>query len=377
MATSLGVTHGGPRGSKAAEIIAALQRAKQADRTKPKSTVYFMRNNDIRSRARHDQFPAAIRELTELGVKAALLNGSVPAGKQDIAGLTTGSATLGLRSSNCKFLPGALLDNLTSAAGQFIIPPNAPHPQTPISEFLRAGVTGASGCVVEPMAVPEKFPSPHLHVHYARGCSLAEAFYQSVAGPAQLIIIGDPLCQPWATPPTVSVAGVTEGTIIKDKVQITPTAKYPDRRAASRFELYVDGLRKDAIGAGKKFDLATATLADGWHELRVVAIDNTPIAVQGAWIGLVQVKNGRDAVQLSAPESSRVALSGTLNLQVTSTSKEEAAVFHNNRRLGVVAGGSGKLAVNAAQLGRGRIELYVRQPSKPALRSKPLSIEVY
>jgi hypothetical protein len=192
-----------------------------------------------------------------------------------------------------------------------------------------------------------------------------------------LIVIGDPLCQPWALPPTLSVVGVSDGEIIKGQVQITPTAKYPDRRAASRFELYVDGLRKDAIGSGGKFELATQLFTDGWHELRVVAVDNTPIAVQGAWIGSVHVKNGRDAVQLSAPDSSRVALGGTLNLQVTSTSKEDAAVLHNGRRLGLVAGGSGKLAVAAAQLGKGRVQLYVRQQGKPVLRSRPLVIEVY
>jgi hypothetical protein len=227
------------------------------------------------------------------------------------------------------------------------------------------------------MAIPEKFPSPHLHVHYARGCSLAESFYQSVAGPAQLIIVGDPLCQPWATPPAVSVAGVSDGEMIKGNVQIKPTAKYPDRRAASRFELYVDGLRKDAIDAGGQFQLATQSLADGWQELRVVAIDDTPIAVQGAWIGSVQVKNGRDAVQLSASASNRIALGGTLNLQVTSTSKVDAAVSHNGRRLGVVTGGSGKLAIAAAQLGKGRVQLYVRQQGNPVLRSRPLVIDVY
>ena len=39
-------------------------------------------------------------------------------------------------------------------------------------------------------------------LHYARGCSLAESFYQSISGPYQLLIVGDPLCQPWAVLPT-------------------------------------------------------------------------------------------------------------------------------------------------------------------------------
>ena len=40
-----------------------------------------------------------------------------------------------------------------------------------------------------------------IQVHYARGCSLAEAFYQSVYAPYQLMIVGDPLCRPWANIP--------------------------------------------------------------------------------------------------------------------------------------------------------------------------------
>jgi hypothetical protein len=99
--------------------------------------------------------------------------------------------------------------------------------------------------------------------------------------------------------------------------------------------------------------------------------------VQGAWIGAVQVKNGRDAVQISAPDSSRVAMAAALKLQVTSTRQEDAAVFHNGRRLGVVSGGSGPLSLDAKQLGKGRVELYVQQPGRPTLRSRPLTIEVF
>ena len=79
--------------------------------------------------------------------------------------------------------------------------------QTPLSEFLRYGAAGSSGTVTEPFAIAEKFPSPMIQVHYARGCTLAEAFYQSVHGPYQLLIVGDPLCRPWADIPQVSVAG--------------------------------------------------------------------------------------------------------------------------------------------------------------------------
>ena len=47
----------------------------------------------------------------------------------------------------------------------------------------------------EPFAIQAKFPTAFIQAFYVEGCSLAEAFYQSVTGPYQLLIIGDPLCR--------------------------------------------------------------------------------------------------------------------------------------------------------------------------------------
>ena len=58
--------------------------------------------------------------------------------------------------------------------------------------------------MIEPYSIQAKFPHPGIHVHYCRGASLAEAFYQSVNAPYQLLVVGDPLCQPWATIPQVA-----------------------------------------------------------------------------------------------------------------------------------------------------------------------------
>ena len=68
----------------------------------------------------------------------------------------------------------------------------------PLTDLIRHGAAGASGTVAEPYAIAAKFPSPFIHVHYVRGASMVEAFYQSVSGPYQLLIVGDPLCRPWS-----------------------------------------------------------------------------------------------------------------------------------------------------------------------------------
>jgi uncharacterized protein (TIGR03790 family) len=373
LATALGVTHG--HGNTGKEITASLRRAEQADGTKPRGTIYYMQNNDVRSKVRQGEFAAAVRELAAAGVKGVVLQGVAPMNKPDVAGLTTGSANVDLRRSGSTLLPGALVDNLTSAGGQMLIRQEG-NPQTRISEYIRLGAAGASGAVIEPFAIPQKFPSPALHVHYARGCSLAEAFYQSVAAPFHLLIIGDPLCQPWAVAPNVAVSGVAEGATLSGVASVTATATYPDARRAGRFELYVDGVRNQSAGAGAPMSLDTTKLADGWHEVRVVAIDNTPIAVQGAWIGQVQVKNGDGVLEIAAPEK-RVALAGKLTVNVTSTAPEEARVMNNGRAVGTAAGGKGPVTIDAKLLGKGRTTLHAEQAGEPGLRSQELVVEVY
>jgi hypothetical protein len=374
LSTALGVTHG--HGNTPAEITAALRRSHEADATKPRGTIYYMQNKDVRSKVRQEGFAGAIQELAAIGVKGVVQEGIVPASRPDVMGLTTGFANVELAKSASKLLPGALVDNLTSAGAQMLIRQEN-NPQTRISEYIRLGAAGASGTVVEPLAIAEKFPTPALHVHYARGCSLAEAYYQSVASPFHLLIIGDPLCQPWATRPKVSLAGANDGGTLSGTAELKPTAAYPVGRAAGRFELFVDGVGLATAAAGESFTLDTSKLADGWHELRVAAIDNTPIAVQGEWIGTVQVKNGVERLELKHFEGLRTTINGRVILDLTSTVKADAQVMHNGRAVGTAAGGSGRVEIPARVLGKGRSVLYAEQRGTPPLRSKPVTIAIY
>jgi uncharacterized protein (TIGR03790 family) len=117
LSTAIGVTRG--HGNSGAEITACLRRAKQADGTRPRGTIYYMQNNNIRSTVRQGEFPAAVRELAVVGVNAVVLPGVTPTNKADVVGLTTGSPHVRLRESRSLLLPGALVDNLTSAGGRF------------------------------------------------------------------------------------------------------------------------------------------------------------------------------------------------------------------------------------------------------------------
>ena len=135
-------------------------------------------------------------------MRAEVVAGPLPQGRRDVAGLTMGAADFDWAKSGNTILPGAICENLTSLGAVFT--PSAG--QTPLSAFVRAGAAGSSGTVIEPYALQAKFPHPAIHVHYARGATLAEAFYQAVQSPYQLLVVGDPLCRPWATIPQVTAA---------------------------------------------------------------------------------------------------------------------------------------------------------------------------
>jgi len=392
LSTMLGVTYG--RGNRVEEVLQYLKRSKDADGTHPDGTVYFMKNGkNPRSTPRHGGFPAAVAELRSLGVKSQILDGAFPQKKTDMIGVTTGTANFNIRASGSRFLAGAIGDNLTSYGGQFFYrkpkpqapgkPKKKPHlPQTPLTEFLRYGAAGASGTVWEPYAIQAKFPFPSIHVHYARGCSLAEAFYQSVTGPFQLLVVGDPLCRPWADIPKVAVEGVSDGQTVRGNVRVTPTASLPGRKKVKRFELFIDGLRTQQCRPGETFQLDTTAMADGYHELRVVAIDDTPIETQGRWIGWVTVKNGRNALQMTLSPARRVSVSGELKIVVMSTLTIPVAIFQNGRELGLIRKGQGRIQVKASILGKGlnviqaRTKLNAGQ-GDAGLTSRPVSIEVY
>lgn len=285
----LGVTNG--RGNTVEEIFDYLNASAAVDGTKPKGTIYFLENTGVRSKTRHNGYDAAIREIRMAGVGAEKVTGKFLTRKNNVLGLTSGQKQLEVNNSGCNFLPGAFCDNLTSLGGVFTIPKKPPG-HTCVSDFLREGAAGASGTIAEPFAIPQKFPAPVIHVHYVHGCSMAEAFYQSVQGPYQQILVGDPLCQPWANVPKVLVSGVIDGEKVAGKVEITAAAQGAGSRGIKSYELFVDGRRiQQKMGIGK-FLLDTTTMQDGAHELRVVAVENSPIESQGRWIGSIAVANG-------------------------------------------------------------------------------------
>lgn len=271
LSTVLACTTG--RGTTVDEALTHLRRSEAADGTRPKGTIYFERNGDVRSTTREWAFRNAARKLESLGVKAIVEDGVLPKDRADVAGAVIGIADFDWATSGSQMLPGAIVEHLTSFGG--VMTKGAG--QTPLTEFLKHGAAGASGAVTEPFAIQAKFPSPYLHVHYANGLTLAESFYQSVTGPYQLLIVGDPLCQPWRRHFALTLEGLPDDGNVSGDVVLTPKWESTDGITAAEFEIYVDGLRVLSTSKVEELRWRSQQHSNGEHVLTVIARGNDAV----------------------------------------------------------------------------------------------------
>lgn len=144
----------------------------------------------------------------------------------------------------CHFRPGALVDMAQNFSA---VPDNfdelaAPVP-VPVSWFIHAGVTGIHGVVGEAgiNTMPLVSAPQQLLGKYTAGFSLAESFYAALPFVNwQNVVIGDPLCAPYAQRPVMTVE--MDPGPLKGIVPIRVTANSPTRGATiRRVDAYIDG----------------------------------------------------------------------------------------------------------------------------------------
>ena len=250
----------GARGNSEAEVMACIQRGVEADGTAPDGKVWIVTSSDVRSKAREWQWPGAEAALAALDV-ATVRTTVFPEGARGVLGVTMGARSVNPESLS--FRPGAMAEHFTSFAGAFGVPT-----QTKLSAWLRAGATSSSGTVAEPYALWPKFPSASFFVHYARGCSMIESYFQSIASPLQILLVGEPLASPWKPAATLDL-GDLGARPLSGTVAIEPKVETADRyQYYSTYTVLVDG-RLHA--SGHRVQFRTRQVTDGKHRLRVVA----------------------------------------------------------------------------------------------------------
>lgn len=186
--------------------------------------------------------------LAVRSLDADVVNAPPPLNKGNgLMGYFSGGIFSGLTKeaiTSCAFRPGAIADlaqNSSAAANNF--DESIPAILLPVSWFVRAGVSGVHGVVGEAglNTMPLVANAPALLDHYTSGFSLAESFFAAL--PAlnwQNIILGDPLCSPYAQRPVVTIdQGMDQ--LLKDIAPLRITASAKVRGATiSRVEVYLD-----------------------------------------------------------------------------------------------------------------------------------------
>lgn len=350
ISTMLGYTSG--RGNSYREVVQSLERAAGADGTRPDGAIHFMLNRNLRSTTREWAVRPAADQIRALGIDARVEQGVLPK-EATVAGVFVGTASFKWGSSKSTIVPGAICEHLTSCGGIL----REKGSQTPLTAFIRAGAAGASGTVVEPFAIQAKFPHAFLQTYYATGYTLGEAFYLSVLSPYQLLIVGDPLCRPWASVPEVVINGLLEAGPIKAPVSVTVDVSGPSPK---RVEFHIDGRLVRAAAPGETFEFDPASLAVGDHRLSVVTVRAHETESRGRAVAEFQVARSSEASPgLAVDVSSPVDIGGEVAFSWKATGVSRIAVLHHGKRLADIAAKPGGATLPAAGLGLGTAELVI------------------
>lgn len=354
LSTMLAVTSG--RGNSVEEAIQALRTSAAADGTHPKGSFYFADHGDVRARTRKPLFEPVVEELKKLKLGAEIVADTLPRGKDDVLGAMLGSADFDWKESKSRLLPGSIAEHLTSLGG--VMSDGAG--QTPLSHWMRNGAAGSSGAVTEPYAIPEKFPSPWMHLHYANGCSLAEAFYQSIHGPYQLLIVGDPLCQPFAVFPKIALEAERPFDDFRGRLKLEARVA-ADSVPVDHVEWFLDGVRLGISGPEDPSYLDTAQYADGPHTLVAAAWAKGRIATQGRAVQTIRIRNHKHVVssEVVGPAEGKgsARLGQTFEIRVKAAGADRILLRHHAETIGGQPGPEAIFSIPAAVLGQGKVEL--------------------
>ena len=179
-------------GDNVEEVKKLIDRGVAADFTQPQGSAYLLKTSDVARSSRAAAFPDIALSFQNFW-RVNYLEQDYIEGHDDVMFYFTGLKVVSHIKDN-HYLPGAIADHLTSAGGIL-----SGSQQMSILEWLKAGVTGSYGAVVEPCNFPAKFPNPGLVMYnYLRGSSLIEAYWKSVGQPGQGLFVGEPLAKPFA-----------------------------------------------------------------------------------------------------------------------------------------------------------------------------------
>ena len=368
IAFSLGFS--GWRGNTAVESFNVLERAAYSDGTLTdpnlRGTIYWPTNAGVRFAARSDERPVT-NEWAALGLPYSFtdyrlenrdgVGPGVPVNQRSVMGIFGSYSAYNFSSiPGTTFVPGAFGDTLTSFAGAY-----QNGQQGKLTEYFRAGLAGSAGTVVEPAAFKEKFLHARAQSFYGSGASLGESFYQSVVWLQELLMGGDPLTQPFADIPAVTISAPANGATVSGSISVAATATAV-AGVETNLDLAVDGrIVRPGLPAGETisatrvaggFTLDTTTLSDGYHEFRLIAYNTTPVRSQGYALRPVTVNNAGMGVALSAPATLDRRASGSFTVTPTGLSGvTNISIRFLGQKLANLGAGGGTVSIPGSRFG--------------------------
>lgn len=368
----LAVVH--ERGSTVDQAVDVLARAKRGDRTFPDAHFWFTRTNDVRTTTRFPLVGDALLWLADLEQKAELIHADVPNRTGRCVGLMLGSANPRLEPRDWSFVPGAIADNLTSLNGHF-----GTSSQAKLTDLLHAGAAMASGPVEEPYSLQPKFPMPIMYGFYASGATAIEAYYLSITSPYQLLMVGDPLAQPFARAPSLRARTELDVEAGKFRTDLIEGQK-PERETSDlRFvETFIEGKLVHRSAATKRVEInfrqkeGEQLAFSGELAIRtsLVGFDSTEPRVSFAQLVTIG-ETERIPIATVASGESEVSLS-------VMADADKILLAHHDEIVGTLQGNRGTLKVDRKQYGDGPIRLRpialfgnARVPGKPVLLVTP------
>ena len=179
-------------GTSFAQVKLLIDRGVAADHSFPAGRAYLLDTPDKSRSVRSANFAQTAKQLKGVFTIEVLKTDAI-SNRKDVLFYFTGLPQVP-QLETLHFLPGALADHLTSLGGQL-----TDSSQMSVLRWLEAGATASYGTVVEPCNYPQKFPFPGIAMfYYAKGASVIEAYWKSVAWPGEGVFVGEPLSRPFA-----------------------------------------------------------------------------------------------------------------------------------------------------------------------------------
>jgi hypothetical protein len=315
----------GENGTDLATVLRCIMDGARAGQTPIGAPVWFVQTDDTaRSAPREWQYAGTQAEMA-LRRGVAVVHTNRPAAETGLLGVMTGAASV-TPAEFGTFAPGAMAEHLTSWSAEF------QKPQAKCTEWLKAGATVTAGMVTEPYNHWAKFPHARFFVHYTAGCTALESFYQSILSPVQVLLLGDPLSRVMTLPVEIKTIGLSKE--IRESVDnaFVAEAKTP-LPVPVLYSALLDGRQIKEPSRTTVIELPMEGLADGYHEVRIIAQAELPVTPGGFRDVPFNVNRRGRSVAITAL---RGAADGRVVVSVASGGAEppqELAVLWNGREV--------------------------------------------